>query len=81
MGDESRVALRALDQVCTLGRALGGRGANRLAPFLGLTVTSQTMLRGVKAAEAALEDASLTVRVLFAPCPSSDRLPIDIASR
>ena len=45
----ARKTLRAGDQLCALGLALGGRGTQRLAPLLGLQVSDQTVLRFVMA--------------------------------
>ncbi len=45
----ARKTLRASDQLCAVGLALGGRGTQRLAPLLGLQVSGQTVLRFVMA--------------------------------
>jgi transposase len=61
---KARTTLRVGEQIRALGRALGGRGAERLAPSLGLTVSGQTVVRAIMADETAAVDTSPSVRVL-----------------
>ena len=60
----ARKTLRAGDQVCALGLALGGRGTQRLASLLGLQVSDQTVLRFVMARADPADPAPLAVAVL-----------------
>jgi transposase len=44
---KARKTTRANAQICALGLALGGRGAQRLARLLGIAVTGRTVLRSI----------------------------------
>jgi transposase len=57
-----RNTLRASNQLRALGLTLGGRGAQRLAPLLGLSVSGRSVLRLVMREESAY--TSPAVRVL-----------------
>jgi transposase len=59
---KGRKTARATEQIRALGLALGGRGAQRLAHLLGISVSGQTVLRLVMRDEAA--SASRDVYVL-----------------
>ena len=60
----ARTTLRVGDQICAVGLALGGRGAQRLAPLLGLQVSDQTVLRLVMARADPADPAPHAVVVL-----------------
>jgi transposase len=58
---KARKTTRATEQICALGLALGGRGAQRLARLLGISVSGRTVLRALMRATPASPSSDVQV--------------------